>query len=56
MLSLPDCGPADVVLPSLQPLLMAIRDERYTHAQVFHIWSQSLKQKDIDELVSTDPT
>ncbi|XP_016371437.1 uncharacterized protein LOC107711039 [Sinocyclocheilus rhinocerous] len=49
-LSLPDCGPADVVLPSLQPLLMAIRDERYTHAQEFHIWSQSLKQKDIVEL------
>ncbi|XP_050990600.1 uncharacterized protein LOC127180528 isoform X3 [Labeo rohita] len=50
MLSFPDCGPSDAVLPSLQPLLMAIRDERYTHAQEFHIWSLSLKQKDIVEL------
>ncbi|KTG02553.1 hypothetical protein cypCar_00003955, partial [Cyprinus carpio] len=43
-------GPSDTVIPSLQPLLMAIRDERYTHAQEFHIWSLSLKQKDIVEL------
>ncbi|XP_016329923.1 uncharacterized protein LOC107679024 [Sinocyclocheilus anshuiensis] len=50
MLSFPDCGPSDTVLPSLQPLLMAIREERYTHAQEFHIWSLSLKQKDIVEL------
>ncbi|KAK9958447.1 hypothetical protein ABG768_010567 [Culter alburnus] len=49
-LSFPDCGPSDTILPSLQPLLMAIRDERYTHAQEFHIWSLSLKQKDVVEL------
>ncbi|KAK2895061.1 hypothetical protein Q8A67_012290 [Cirrhinus molitorella] len=49
-LSFPDCGPSDAVLPCLQPLLMAIRDERYTHPQEFHIWSLSLKQKDIVEL------
>ncbi|XP_043120196.1 uncharacterized protein LOC122362703 isoform X2 [Puntigrus tetrazona] len=50
MLSFPDCGPSDTVQPSLRPLLMALRDERYTHAQEFHIWSLSLKQKDIVEL------
>ncbi|XP_056095378.1 uncharacterized protein LOC130073786 [Rhinichthys klamathensis goyatoka] len=49
-LSFPDCRPSDAILPSLQPLLMAIRNERYTHAQEFHIWSLSLKQKDIVEL------
>ncbi|XP_039519891.1 uncharacterized protein LOC120473899 isoform X3 [Pimephales promelas] len=49
-LSFPDCRPSDAILPSLQPLLMAIRNERYTHAQEFHIWSLSLKPKDIVEL------
>ncbi|CAM4577525.1 unnamed protein product [Leuciscus chuanchicus] len=49
-LSFPDCRPLDAIPPSLQPLLMAIRNERYTHAQEFHIWSLSLKQKDIVEL------
>ncbi|XP_051512171.1 uncharacterized protein LOC127416703 [Myxocyprinus asiaticus] len=49
-LSFPDYSPSDTLLPSLQPLLMAIRDERYTHAQEFHIWNVSLKQKDVVEL------
>ncbi|XP_067275578.1 ribonuclease inhibitor isoform X2 [Pseudorasbora parva] len=49
-LSFQDCGASDAILPSLQPLLMAIREERYTHAQEFHIWSLSLKETDIVEL------
>ncbi|XP_073786145.1 uncharacterized protein isoform X2 [Danio rerio] len=49
-LSVPELEPSDTLLPSLQPLLMAIRDERYTHVQEFHIWSLSFKQTDVVEL------
>ncbi|XP_056333961.1 uncharacterized protein LOC130245317 [Danio aesculapii] len=49
-LSFPELEPSDTLPPSLQPLLMAIRDERYTHVQEFHIWSLSLKQTDVVEL------
>ncbi|XP_067275579.1 uncharacterized protein [Pseudorasbora parva] len=54
-LSFQDCGASDAILPSLQPLLMAIREERYTHAQEFHIWSLSLKETDIVELMQLVP-
>lgn len=46
--------PSDAVLPSLQPLLMALRDERYTHVEELNIWSLPLKQKDVVELVRID--
>ncbi|XP_057204618.1 uncharacterized protein LOC130563204 isoform X2 [Triplophysa rosa] len=49
-LSFPDDTPSDTVLPSLQPLLMALRDERYTHVEELNIWKLSLEQKDIVEL------
>ncbi|XP_056622142.1 uncharacterized protein LOC130435488 isoform X2 [Triplophysa dalaica] len=49
-LSFPDYTPSDSVLPSLQPLLMALRDERYTHVEELNIRKLSLEQKDIVEL------
>ncbi|XP_073709430.1 uncharacterized protein [Misgurnus anguillicaudatus] len=49
-LSFPDDKPSDAVLPSLQPLLMALRDERYIHVEELNIWSLPLKHKDVVEL------
>ncbi|KAA0714665.1 hypothetical protein E1301_Tti006495 [Triplophysa tibetana] len=50
-LSFPDYTPSDSILPSLQPLLMALQDERYTHVEELNIRKLSLEQKDMVDLI-----